>query len=422
MAIKHRAVKVLGETGRHEEWNDDHTIDGDVDFNKHEMQQAVVENRTDWPAAPVAGQVIYRSDLTNFFGWNGTMWLSLTPVATLVVAADGTGNYTDIQEAIDALPAGGGVVYIKEGSYVLSDTVTINKSNVSLIGAGHSTIISLDANKPVITADSKNYITIENLYIIGSNDVADTLNNGVYLYNSDYCILAHLWITQTGARGIYFRYSGASVIAENFITNCLDDGIYVYELWQSIISNNIVKDCGGDGIYLREGENCCIDGNTVEGNAQNGMDVSVMGWSTFVGNVCFDNTLCGFLFWNCWYCTITGNTAHYNRQHGMHVWDTGSCTLTGNELHANDYLNTASFDGICLIDSYDCVISSNSCIDNDRYEINISNAGCEDNIVIGNACRGNDHVGAINDAGTNTHPNGVLGTNALALDDLNVLA
>ncbi|GAI66798.1 unnamed protein product [marine sediment metagenome] len=35
-------------------------------------------------------------------------------IATIVVATDGTGDTDDIQEGIDLLPAGGGVVYIRE--------------------------------------------------------------------------------------------------------------------------------------------------------------------------------------------------------------------------------------------------------------------------------------------------------------------
>ena len=57
-------------------------------------------------------------------------------VATIVVAADGSGDFTAVQDGIDALPAGGGVVYIKEGTYTISVAIEIRKSNVALMGAG----------------------------------------------------------------------------------------------------------------------------------------------------------------------------------------------------------------------------------------------------------------------------------------------
>ncbi|MEK0337769.1 MAG: hypothetical protein QQN41_10090, partial [Nitrosopumilus sp.] len=62
-------------------------------------------------------------------------------VATKVVAIDGTGDFTDIQSAIDDLPAGGGVVYIKEGTYTITAGITFPNAAISLIGAGRSTII-----------------------------------------------------------------------------------------------------------------------------------------------------------------------------------------------------------------------------------------------------------------------------------------
>jgi len=64
-------------------------------------------------------------------------------VGTVIVAEDGSGDFIDIESAIDSLPNTGGVVYIKEGTYSISSGITITKSNVSILGAGSSTIINL---------------------------------------------------------------------------------------------------------------------------------------------------------------------------------------------------------------------------------------------------------------------------------------
>ena len=52
----------------------------------------------------------------------------------------------------------------------------------------------------------------------------------------------------------------------------------------------------------------------------------------------------------------------------------------------------------------------------------IANANCDKNIIMNNICVGADHVAAIIDNGTNTLPNGAMGTNNLALDDHNIIA
>ncbi len=51
-----------------------------------------------------------------------------------LVAADGTGNYTSVQSAINALPTTGGSVYLKPGTY--TGFVTVVKPSVSMYGLG----------------------------------------------------------------------------------------------------------------------------------------------------------------------------------------------------------------------------------------------------------------------------------------------
>ena len=51
-----------------------------------------------------------------------------------LVAADGSGNFTSLQAAINALPAAGGSIYVKPGTY--TGFVTVVQPNVSLRGLG----------------------------------------------------------------------------------------------------------------------------------------------------------------------------------------------------------------------------------------------------------------------------------------------
>src|SRR3990167_5690454 len=87
-------------------------------------------------------------------------------VATKVVATDGTGDFTDIQSAIDALPSDGGVVYIKEGTYIITSTITKASDNIFIMGAGVATIIETEANVDVIEIGGDKW-TIQNLRIDG---------------------------------------------------------------------------------------------------------------------------------------------------------------------------------------------------------------------------------------------------------------
>lgn len=74
MAIKHKRVVVSEDKGMAEDWNDDHEIDDDVDQDQNQFLNAVIENRTDWPAGPVEGQIIYRTDLNRLYVYDGASW------------------------------------------------------------------------------------------------------------------------------------------------------------------------------------------------------------------------------------------------------------------------------------------------------------------------------------------------------------
>lgn len=69
------------------------------------------------------------------------------PIHTLVVAADGSGDYTTLQEAFDALPVDGEphIVRLRPGTYCEKVTLTADHPRVTLIGD--------DAEKCIITYD-----------------------------------------------------------------------------------------------------------------------------------------------------------------------------------------------------------------------------------------------------------------------------
>lgn len=68
MGIKHAFVSTQTQSSDPDkvsknEWNDDHEIDGNVDYGQHQALQFVLENRTSDPVSPVPGQLWFRTDL-----------------------------------------------------------------------------------------------------------------------------------------------------------------------------------------------------------------------------------------------------------------------------------------------------------------------------------------------------------------------
>jgi pectin methylesterase-like acyl-CoA thioesterase len=90
----------------------------------------------------------------------------------LHVAADGTGQYTTVQAAVDHLPATGGTILIAPGTY--REQVIINQSHVTLKGTGPdpSSTILVDDTSQGTRGAKPSYATV---HVLGDDFRADNL-------------------------------------------------------------------------------------------------------------------------------------------------------------------------------------------------------------------------------------------------------
>lgn len=326
MGIFHQDTKVTGDRGYASEWNKDHIVQGAFDFRHYAALNMIIENRTDWPAGPVEGQAIYRADEHTFYVWNGTSWIPLGPVGTVVVAADGSGQFTDIQDGIDALPAAGGVVYVKEGTYTITVALTFAVNNTAVIGSGKGTkIVAGGACPPggVFYISNRSGIIIRDLWI----DADNQCNFGVFFSNVDESYITGLWIENTVASGIAMAGTTHDIsISTCYIHDCGADGI------NALNSNIRISDCSiysnaGDGIEFANADNSLIMGNFIHTNGANG--INVWGGSddnTISNNRVYNNVADDILiFFN----TEDRNTVIGNNVHGAGggIVDAGTNTI-----------------------------------------------------------------------------------------------
>jgi len=382
MGIKHADAKAPGERGYAEEWNKDHIIDSDVDFNKKELKNAAIENTTSFPAGPVKGQIIFRSDLNVFYIWNGTSWETCNKSArpaTLIVAAynslnkyiadyvcDGTSDQTEINNAINALPSGGGKVLLLEGCYYLSNTITITKSNVTLQGQGNGTLLYLTdgSNTNIITVgdNSNSYqkIIIKDLAING-NATGQTSNGRAIFFNRNItrsCI-ENVQVDNS-ERGILLDYS----CTYNSIKNC---SIY-----------NTGRDSNSYGIELDDDSRY----NRIENNfimmSHQGICIARSDHNTVIGNISYYNNNNGILIYDAKYNIIKGNVCNDN---GIAVGGSAGIFITGSGARIAE----------------DNILIGNICrgtIGTQAYGIIIHHGYADRAVVIGNVCTGNT-TGAI---------------------------
>ena len=208
-------------------------------------------------------------------------------VATAVVATDGTGDFTDIQAAIDSLPAGGGVVYIKEGTYTITSTINITVANVALIGAGKATKITTTMNDQMIRPTTADDCLIQSLYLLGNDTGSD--QNGIWINNSDNNTIRNCWIENTGGDGIITANgSNNTIIVNNFITSSSEHGINLTGV-KNIIQSNVILSNGFSGIYFNAADESIANGNTIRDNTRHGIRMSNADDNVISGNFIDDN-------------------------------------------------------------------------------------------------------------------------------------
>ena len=99
----------------------------------------------------------------------------------IIVAQDGSGNYTSVQSALDAIPSNNNekvTVYIKKGIYKERIIVDATKNNISLIGEGqNNTVLTFNdhAGTRAANGDTLNTWTCASCFIYGNDFHAENI-------------------------------------------------------------------------------------------------------------------------------------------------------------------------------------------------------------------------------------------------------
>lgn len=263
--------------------------------------------------------------------------ISKLKVATVIVAADGTGDTIDIQTGINLLPAGGGVVYIKEGTYTITETIDINKSKVTLRGAGYSTKI-ITASDVVMISSAEDYLILDGFFLEGAGALA-TNNVGIKLTSSTVVSLYNIWILSCGSYGVQ-----AVTLSSNHrywkveVAHCKDSGFKL-----DVPSNCVLESCysgwnTGDGIEAGNSDGFMNVSNCyIEQNDGNGVTNDTLNLPIYHGNKIYSNDGHGIYINNSDYVTVNSNVLENNGDYGIEINDAGSnsCIITSNQLHNN---------------------------------------------------------------------------------------
>jgi type II secretory pathway pseudopilin PulG len=156
-------------------------------------------------------QYVTQSQMSSFF----IDKMGIVNVKSYGAEGDGvTDDTSAIQSAIDAAyTAGGGIVYVPEGTYLLSSSLVI-KANVRLIGAGTRATILQQSGDGAVVYFQTDYtstifgVEISNMTLQGNTSdttTGDGLKCEETAYGISDCRFTNLWITKCGRYGLYFK-------------------------------------------------------------------------------------------------------------------------------------------------------------------------------------------------------------------------
>ena len=308
-----------------------------------------------------------------------------------------------IQEAINALPASGGVVQIPAGEYLIFRSIKL-KANITIQGEGRSTVITRPTEKFLdvtedVTKNTNSFkvsntagVVLGHEYCIKSSDqggwhckhgvVSSIKGNTINLepvfalpdieYLSKDKIVAANWFPIFYAHEIE-RVSISNLAIQGNVTDRNREktdftvaAIHTHRCSEVVVEGIYIKDYPGDGIGIQSGtanrvSKCIIDGCIGQG-LHPGTGIS---HSIFENNISSNNTQDGFYFClgvNHIHCT--GNHLLNNRRHGI-----GGLTKPDRyNIVTQNYCSKNGRHGIDAANSYYNIIENNFIDNNSQSE------------------------------------------------------
>lgn len=345
---------------------------------------------------------------------------------------DGSDDQVQINAAIGSLPAQGGSIYLREGTFALSGNITIARSNIVIKGAGASTVLSLepafDRSITAISASGASNVLISDLSVIGAAEANPERSVlGVSLNDTSDCSIDGIVIRNIGDDGINIENCVGTLVMDCIIDNCTvnavrlshstgcrisgnllrgsgDSNLYVFESGDNIISNNQVQGSTNHGMVLLWSDRNQIDSNRINGSGNSGLVLDTSSSNTVSGNGIYQSALSGIYglfgkrntiegnviesvgavgisFDYSLDNAVVGNVARDCGWYGLMVSTSSGTVLSGNTVSG------AGLCGIFLFSSDTSLVSGNAVSGSNQDGIRISSSS--DNVISGNTVSGN---------------------------------
>lgn len=323
----------------------------------------------------------------------------LHSIASVIVAADGSGDYEDIQSGIDSLPSDGGLVFMKAGTYSIDSALKVPSSTI-LEGIGVNTEISLaaGANCNIIEnsdpTGGNDSITIRDLKLDGNYAGQSATSHGIVLDNAKDSLIDNVRIDETLNEGIRIDNCERARIMNNYIYKPHGTGMYLNTWWGNV-QGNMTAECGEAALWLQNTKYSVVSNNYFY-EGRDGIIGQFADGDIISNNILFLQARYGIYLDVSDLTVISGNTLESCAQGGVRLSRTSTAVVLGNTIRNVSWVAKNTYDAIFLTDdgtvwSTKNVINGNTIYgggDDTRYGISSNHSSDDKNIVTCNVITG----------------------------------
>lgn len=257
----------------------------------------------------------------------------------IVNAAD----YASLQEAIDAIPASGGMLTIPPGIFEIDSPLLVRSSDTTIIGSGAATHIKNvnEAGEPALLLvnpefDDKRPPVDKRLWRIRIADLQITGNeksgHGIEARFIDEIYIHGVSISRHGGDGIHLNLCYEDPrISDNLITYNKGTGLKLLGCHDIIVSANQFEE-NQDALHCFDSFNLTMTGNNLDDHLGHGVVIENTYGSVVAGNMieeCAGTAV--ILDRDCYGNTLSANVIAHNGA-GIDLRDAHGCTVTGNTM------------------------------------------------------------------------------------------
>ena len=247
--------------------------------------------------------------------------------------------YPSLQDAIDALPAEGGILQLPPGTFEISSPLVLNIDDVLIQGVGTSTHIhnTNTDGKPALIVQPKGLdqdpkamqwrVMLSNFRITGN----DKSGHGIAARNVNEIFIQGVTVSNNGGDGIYCEYCYEDPrISNSLITYNKGTGLNLVKGHDIVVSNNQFEE-NQDAVRCIDGYNLCMTGNCLDDHLGNGVVIEYTYGSVLSGNMieeCQGTAV--IIDRDCYGITVSANVIAHNFTGGVDLRDAHGCTISAN--------------------------------------------------------------------------------------------